>query len=1486
VKRWKAGKRDWRSWVVGSAFIALLLVQLLTVPHAVLAATTFDVTVAPVNVAPSFTKGTNQTVLEDCGSQTVSEWATSMSAGPADEAGQTLDFVVTNDNNALFSAQPTVAANGTLTYMPAINGNGMATVTVSLHDNGGTADGGVNTSTPQTFTITVTPVNDAPVIAEGATTSVIMDEDSYPAPFGLMLQATDADGDSLTWSILTQPLRGTAAATGTGASKVITYIPTANYNGPDSFVVRVSDGYGGIADIAVNVTVRPRNDPPVSIVASQISGTPHPGYSLSTTNGTWDDSVDSPTTVFTYGYRWQSSADGGLTWINVFGATNPTYTMQASDVGKVLRCVVTCLDKLSRVQPDQSAQSYSNLVRVVNQAPIIAEGATTSVIMDEDASPTPFSLALHATDADSDTLTWNILTQPLRGTAAATGTGAFKVITYIPTANYNGPDSFVVRVSDGYGGIADIAVNVTVNPINDTPSFTGSADQMVLENCGPKTIAGWATNVSAGPSNESGQTLKFNVTNSNNSLFAVQPAIAANGTLTYTPAANMNGTATVTVRIHDDGGTASGGVDTSVAQTFTITVTVVNDPPVDTYTLTYTAGANGTISGATSQTVNHGASGTSVTAVPQAGYHFVSWSDGSTVNPRTDTNVTADITVTASFAVDTFAITASAGANGSIDPSGSMSVNYGSIQSFTINPSAGYHVLDVLVDGGSLGAVTSYTFTNLTENHTIAVTFAINPITISTYTVTYTAGANGTISGTSPQTVNEGASGTAVTATPDAGYHFVSWSDGIFTAARTDTNVTVNVNASTSFAINTYTIVASAGANGAIDPSGSMSVNYGSTQSFTINPSTGYHVQDVLVDGSSVGAVTTYTFTNVIANHTIAASFGINSYVLTADTSGSGSISKSPDQTSYGHGISIQLTATPATYWHFVGWSGDLTGSGNPVTVTIDGNKTITATFAIDTFTVTPSAGSNGSILPATVQTVDYDGSLTFIMTPTTGYHVLDVFVDTVSVGTVTSYTFTNLTENHTIAVTFAINPITISTYTVTYTAGANGTISGTSPQTVNQGANGTSVTAVPQAGYHFVSWSDGSLTAARTDTNVTANINATSSFAVDTFAITVISGSHGTATPGTGLLPCHAVQAYVVKPDAGYMVDTLTVDGVVVNEATNRLGYTVTLISIEAPHTIVATFASIPDLTAPVDDVPSFTKGPDQTVLEDCGLQTVAGWATSISAGPADEAGQAIDFIVTNDNTTLFSMQPAVAANGTLTFTPAADASGTAIVTLALTDDATAGSSALTTASQSFTITVTKVADILDDTATILDDTAVTSHVPANDNFEDTNRHVRAFTPPSHGAGVINAGSTIDNTPVAPFPVSPRHTMVLTIDIKTMTVDSARVVLDAPAAIVEDRTLVPLRAVVEHLGGSIAWDAKTRQVTLKARGTTITLTIGKSTALVNGKLLAIDPKNSKVVPVLSSNRTMLPLRFVSENLGLQVGWDAETRTITVNWED
>ena len=124
------------------------------------ATSAFDLDVTPVNDAPSFIKGADQSVAEDSGAQSVTGWATGISAGPFET--QTVTFSATNNNNALFSAQPQIASNGTLTYTPAKDANGSAIVTVRATDDGGTTNGGVNESAEQTFTITVNPVNDAP----------------------------------------------------------------------------------------------------------------------------------------------------------------------------------------------------------------------------------------------------------------------------------------------------------------------------------------------------------------------------------------------------------------------------------------------------------------------------------------------------------------------------------------------------------------------------------------------------------------------------------------------------------------------------------------------------------------------------------------------------------------------------------------------------------------------------------------------------------------------------------------------------------------------------------------------------------------------------------------------------------------------------------------------------------------------------------------------------------------------------------------------------------------------------------------------------------------------------------------------------------------------------------------------------------------------------------------------------------------------------
>src|SRR5215218_4115786 len=91
-----------------------------------------SVTVEAVNDAPSFTKGPDQSTDEDSGAQSITDWASAISAGPADESGQTLDFQLTNDNNNLFAAggEPSVAPDGTLTYTPAADKNGSATVKI------------------------------------------------------------------------------------------------------------------------------------------------------------------------------------------------------------------------------------------------------------------------------------------------------------------------------------------------------------------------------------------------------------------------------------------------------------------------------------------------------------------------------------------------------------------------------------------------------------------------------------------------------------------------------------------------------------------------------------------------------------------------------------------------------------------------------------------------------------------------------------------------------------------------------------------------------------------------------------------------------------------------------------------------------------------------------------------------------------------------------------------------------------------------------------------------------------------------------------------------------------------------------------------------------------------------------------------------------------------------------------------------------------
>jgi hypothetical protein len=212
------------------------------------------VDIQSVNDPPSFTAGADQVVPEDSGPQVVKNWATEIRAGPPDETAQRLAFIVRSDNAALFLVPPAIDVDGTLTYTPAPDASGAATVVISLQDDGGRDNGGFDASESRRFVITITPVNDPPI---ANAQSISVNEDASVA---VLLGAYDAEGDALTYSV-GQPLHGTL----NGTPPRLVYQPSANYFGPDSFTFSVNDGRLSSVPATVSIQVHSVNDPPVAV---------------------------------------------------------------------------------------------------------------------------------------------------------------------------------------------------------------------------------------------------------------------------------------------------------------------------------------------------------------------------------------------------------------------------------------------------------------------------------------------------------------------------------------------------------------------------------------------------------------------------------------------------------------------------------------------------------------------------------------------------------------------------------------------------------------------------------------------------------------------------------------------------------------------------------------------------------------------------------------------------------------------------------------------------------------------------------------------------------------------------------------------------------------------------------------------------------------------------------------------------------------------
>ena len=135
-----------------------------------------------------------------------------------------------------------------------------------------------------------------------------------------------------------------------------------------------------------------------------------------------------------------------------------------------------------------------------------------------------------------------------------------------------------------------------------------------------------------------------------------------------------------------------------------------------------------------------------------------------------------------------------------------------------------------------------------------------------------------------------------------------------------------------------------AGGGGTVDPTGTHPYAEGTEVAITATPELGWTFSGWTGDGVADPNALTTTVT-MDADKTVTATFTQDEYTLTVNTVGDGSVAKDPDQATYHYGETVELTATPGTDWVFSGWSGDLSGSVNPQSVTMNGDRTVTATF-------------------------------------------------------------------------------------------------------------------------------------------------------------------------------------------------------------------------------------------------------------------------------------------------------------------------------------------------------------------------------------------------------------------------------------------------------------------------------------------------------------------------------------------------------------
>jgi hypothetical protein len=614
----------------------------------------FTVVVNAVNDIPTLAPLTNLVLAEDSGPQTVN--LTGISSGAANE-NQTMAVTVASSNPSLIPT-PTInynspAGNGSLIFKPNTNGTGAATLTVTLNDGQS-----LNNTIARTFTVTVAEVNDAPTISSIADQTISEGNSTTALPF--LVGDVETAASNLTLSASSSNLSVIPNANvvfgGSGANRTVTVNPAALAFGTAMITVQVQDGSGAIATESFLITVNAVNQAPtLGSLANVIlveDTTPQTISLVGISSGATNESDTLTVTA--------SSSNLGLIPTPTISYTSPnsTGTLAFAPVPNASgTAIITVTVNDNQSQNNTLAQTFTVTINPANDLPTL--NPLANLILAEDAGPQTINLSGITSGAANETQ--NLIVTATSSnpslvpnpTVTFTSPSATGTLTLRPVTNATGTAAITVTVNDGQiqNNTVTRSFVMTVTAVNDLPTASGIANQTINENTSSAALPFVVGDVEtpAGNLTVAGTSSNPTLVPSANIVFG---GSGANRTVTVTPVSTLFGSAIITIQISDsDGGVA--------VRTFTLTVNGVNQAPtlnaLSTVVINEDAGTqainlSGISSGAAneSQTLTITASSSNPTLIPNPIVTYISPNSTGILafTPITNANGSATISVT------------------------------------------------------------------------------------------------------------------------------------------------------------------------------------------------------------------------------------------------------------------------------------------------------------------------------------------------------------------------------------------------------------------------------------------------------------------------------------------------------------------------------------------------------------------------------------------------------------------------------------------------------------------------------------------------------------------------------------------------------------------------------------------------------------------------------------------------------------------------